>query len=138
MEDATPAEMLLRLLDACIESESGAIDLAQQTNSQELQALLLQSAHELRTAAAELRVALNDVASAAETASAPVTARRGAEAPVAEDVAATWERAECDALACFRDAFDSDLPPPLVKTVRRHYEAGIARLERLRALHLLP
>lgn len=132
MDDATPAEMLLRLLDACIESESGAVDLAHQTDSRELQALLLQSARELHSAADDLRAALSDVASAADI--TPAATHRNAVERLADDVAATWERTECDALTCFRDAFDSNLPDPLVKTVRRHYEAAIARLERLRAL----
>jgi hypothetical protein len=131
MDDATPAEELLRLLDACIRSENGAAELASQTESRELRVFLLQSARELRAAADELRGALNHVSGGAAVVSAPA---RGASGPGGDDVAATWERAECDALACFRDAFDSNLPAPLVKTVRRHYEAGIARLERLRAL----
>jgi hypothetical protein len=131
MDDATPAEMLLRLLDACVNSENGAVDLAGQTDSRELQALLLQSARELRSAADDLRAALSDVASAADMAPAPMYRAMPA---LEDDVATRWERTECDALACFRDAFDSDLPAPLVKTVRRHYEAAISRLERLRAL----
>ena len=132
MDDTTPAEMLLRLLDACIESENGAVDLANQTDSRELRELLLQSARELHSAADDLRAALSDVATAADVAPAPMHA--AVVAPLDNDVVATWERAECDALACFRDAFDSNLPAPLVKTVRRHYEAAIVRLEKLRAL----
>lgn len=50
------------------------------------------------------------------------------------DVAATWERAECEALTYFRDAYDGLLPDDVAQTVKRHFEVGVARLERLRKL----
>jgi hypothetical protein len=58
-----------------------------------------------------------------------------AEAAAADDdaVVACWERAECVALMCFRDAFDAGLPPPLAATVKKHFESALAGLDRLRA-----
>jgi hypothetical protein len=132
MEDATLADVLLQLLEACHDNRDAANALARRTDNEELKAFLHGSAHAYQSAETELSVVLgNGGARNPRGFTEPLSAT--ALSPAAE-VADSWECAECDALACFRDAFDGDLPPPLARTIRRHYEAGIARLERLREL----
>jgi hypothetical protein len=132
MEDATLDDVLLQLLEACHENEDTANALARQTDDVELKAFLRGSAYDYRNAESELSAILGHAVASRHVGSRQRPA--ALDATRAADVANSWECAECDALACFRDAFDSDLPPALGRTVRRHYEAGIARLERLRAL----
>ena len=132
MENITPAELLLRLLDACSDTEDDARRLAQSTKVESMKSFLHESAQQYRRAADDLGNALRD-----EVRVEPVAHRRPERRPAeldTDDVAALWERAECDALTFFRDAYDTTLPADLADTVKRHYEAGIARLERLRKL----
>lgn len=105
--------------------------LAQQAGAEPLKSMLEESAFQYLRAADEIRTLWrSDIpCEAADRSAAPA-----ADDASAEDIVASWERAECEALTYFRDAYDGELPAPLADTVRRHYEAGISRLERLRSL----
>ena len=111
------------------------MQLAEQTGIAALRTFLLESARQYLRAADDIRTAgkldANEFASRRRIA-------RCAPADDAEvtDVAASWERAECEALTYFRDAYDGLLPDEVAETVKRHFEAGVARLERLRKLQL--
>ena len=131
MNSETPAELLQQLLDACNEGTQGAIHLAEQTEIEDLRALLQESAQQYRRAADELRSVCKSNGTVAA-----VGHRRAAWSEIAADgdALAFWERAECQALTYFRDAYDTPLPPHVSATVKRHFEAGIDRLERLRKL----
>lgn len=131
MNSETPAELLQQLLDACNEGTQGAIHLAELTEIEDLRALLEESAQQYRRAADELRTVCTGNGTVAE-----VDHRRDAEADIAPDgdALAFWERAECNALTYFRDAYDTPLPPLVSAAVKRHFEAGIERLERLRKM----
>jgi hypothetical protein len=127
-----PDEVAQQLLVACSGSRQGAIELAALTDDDALRDFLYDSAQQYRRAEDDLRMTLKD-----EACEPPVAAsrrRRHVRPLHGGDVAATWERAECETLACFRDAFDIRLPSPLAEAVRRHYEAAVKRLERLRRL----
>lgn len=130
MEDAALDDVLLHLLEACHDNGDTAKAWAQRIDDDALRAFLHGSAQEYRNAESELSAVLGS----AGIRRGPGRRPAALDGRRAIDVADAWEFTECDALACFRDAFDSDLPPRLAKTVRRHYEAGIARLERLRQL----
>lgn len=125
--------LLQQLLDACHDGGQGAMKLARRTQAAPLKALLEESARQYRSAADEIRnVWKNDTRHDLEPRDRvgvdDVEARGG------DDIAASWECAECEALTYFRDAYDGTLPPPLADAVKRHYEAGLDRLERLRKL----
>jgi hypothetical protein len=129
MHDEFPAELLLPLLDACDDIDAGATRLAERTEIEALRSFLFESAEQYRRAAQDLRTV-----GRIDTPRASVH-RQAIEVPGdATDVASTLERAECEALTYFRDAYDGNLPAPIAETVKRHYEAGVERLERLRAL----
>jgi len=132
MDIETPEELLQQLLDACNEGREGAIHLAERTEIEDLRSLLRESAQQYRRAAEDIRMVWNTHAGEAVT-------PRGRHEPRlslddAGDAVALWERTECEALTYFRDAYDTPLPPPLAATVKRHFEAGVSRLERLRKL----
>lgn len=125
--------LLQQLLDACHDGRQGAMKLARRTHAEPLKALLEESARQYRSAADEIRTAWNNDARGADE----PRDRHGVHAVDAaggDDIAASWERAECEALTYFRDAYDGALPPPIADAVKRHYEAGLSRLERLRKL----
>jgi hypothetical protein len=128
-----PDEVAQELLVACSGSRQGAIELAALTDDDVLRDFLYDSAQQYRRAEEDLRMTLKD-----ELGEPPATAagrrRRHVRPLHGGDISATWERAECETLACFRDAFDIRLPAPLAEAVRRHYEAAVKRLERLRRL----
>ena len=133
MSDDTSAELLHRLLDACNEGNTGAMRLAQQTEVESIRIFLQESAQQYRRAADDLRTVLKTPIGA--RAPAAREARSGQDdIDEGDDIVARWERAECHALTYFRDAFDSELPSPAADAVKRHFEAGIDRLERLRKL----
>lgn len=137
MENITPAELLLRLLNACSDTEDDARRLAQSTKVESMKSFLHESAQQYRRAADELGNALRretPVETPVEPASHVRRHHRLVSSTDADDVAVLWELAECDALTFFRDAYDTTLPSALADTVKRHYEAGLARLERLRKL----
>ena len=106
--------------------------------SRVLRDFLYQSADQYRSAAEDLRSALKDDLGDPDDLGEPPlrSARREGRfgMPPDDDIAASWERAECEALACFRDAFDMELPSQVTDAVRRHYREAVARLERLRRL----
>jgi hypothetical protein len=129
MQDEAPVELLQQLLDACDEGKHEAIKLAEQTEIEALRAFLHESARQYRRAA-EALCATGQVR-AAPTRRAHVL--DDANARVA-DIAAIWERAECEVLTYFRDAYDTPLPDPVADAVKRHFEAGVNRLERFRKL----
>ncbi len=132
MDNETPDE-LLRLLNACNDTTDDAMRLAQRTDAGALKSFLQESARQYRHAADELLSLLRD--SAAATPELRRRAQRASEdSGTPQNVAELWERAECEALTCFRDAYDTSLPSPLADTVKRHYEAGVTRLERFRKL----
>ena len=134
MNSETPAELLQQLLEACNEGREGAIHLAARTDSEGLRTLLHESAQQYRCAADDIRTVLS------VDADGPAHSEDRHEHEVrlqvddGADAVAVWERTECEALTYFRDAYDTPLPPQLAATVKRHLEAGISRLERLRKL----
>lgn len=125
-----PAELLQQLIEACNEGTQGAMDLARRTEIEPLRALLQESARQYRRAADEIRT----VWQADEQVRRPRRRAPSFMADAGDDPVATWERAECEALTYFRDAYDGPLPDRVAETVKRHFEAGVERLERLRAL----
>jgi hypothetical protein len=130
--ERTDSEILLQqLLDACRQGRQGAIRLARQARAEPLRSLLEESAQQYECAADEIRTMWNPEP---RTGAPPGPHGGRSEAVAGEDIAASWERAECEALTYFRDAYDGGLPEPLREAVRRHYEAGITRLERLRSM----
>jgi hypothetical protein len=127
-----PAELLQQLIEACNEGTEGAMDLARRTEIEPLRAFLQESARQYRRAADEIRtVWKTDEPLRRSHHRSPSFA-----SPMndGDDPVATWERAECEALTYFRDAYDGPLPDGVAETVKRHFEAGVERLERLRAL----
>jgi hypothetical protein len=128
-------EMLLQqLLDACHDGRQGAMKLARRTHAEPLRALLEESARQYRSAVDDIRtVWRNDTQGDPRPARGRVRAH-AVDAGGVEDLAASWERAECEALTYFRDAYDGPLPAPIAEAVKRHYEAALSRLERLRKL----
>lgn len=132
MDDETPAELLQQLLDACNQGTKGAIHLAERTEIEALRAFLHESAQQYRRAADDLRTVWKNGSSGGGS----TDRRRDTEIGLVADgdVVAFWERAECEALTYFRDAYDTPLPAPVADTVKRHFEAGVKRLERLRKL----
>lgn len=130
MQHETSAELLQQLLEACDEGKQEAIELAERTEVEALRAFLHESARQYRRAAEDI------------CATGQVRQRtagdRSREVPAAgavlDDVASTWERAECEVLTYFRDAYDSELPDPVADAVKRHFEAGVTRLERFRKM----
>lgn len=130
MNQETPAELLQQLLDACNETNAGAMRLAEQTEIEDLRSFLQESARQYRHAADEIRTALPD----ADEVSPAQRRLVGRDRHEDDDVAAAWERTECQALTYFRDAYDAPLPSPVADLVKRHFEAGVFRLERFRKL----
>ena len=132
MNSETPAELLQRLLDACNEGREEAIHLAERTEIEDLRRLLQEGAQQYGCAADDIRAVW------ATDAGESVTTDGRHEPPFRfdddGDLVALWERSECEALTCFSDAYDTPLPPRLAATVKRHFEAGVSRLERLRKL----
>jgi len=137
MDNETSSELLQQLLAACNEGRAGALQLAQMTDIEALRAFLYESAQQYRRAADEIRkVCVHDTEGMAL---AIPRDKWSCEPTLTEDdVVASWERTECEALTYFRDAYDLPLPPALTEAVRRHLEAGVNRLERLRKLRLTP
>lgn len=132
MNSETPAQLLQQLLDACDEGREGAIQLAERTDTEDLRSLLQESAQQYRRAADDIRTVWR--AAAMEPVSTESRHEMHFRPPADGDAAALWERTECEALTYFRDAYDTPLPPRLADTVKRHFEAGVSRLERLRKL----
>jgi len=133
MDNETPSEVLQKLLAACSEGRDGAMQLARRTDVEILRAFLYESAQQYRRAADDIRtVCMKDAAGIA----LGTTRDHRLREPIAadDDVVASWERTECAALTCFRDAYDLPLPPALADAVKRHLEAGVNRLERFRKL----
>lgn len=125
--------LLQQLLDACHDGTQGAMKLARRTHAEPLKALLEESARQYRSAADEISLVWkNDTPE--EVATRGRARAHGIDAGGGDDIAASWERAECEALTYFRDAYDGTLPPRIAEAVKRHYEAGLSRLERLRRL----
>ncbi len=130
MEHEATSELLQQLLAACNEGSKGAIELAGRTDILPLRDFLHESAQQYRRAAEEILSVLQ-----AEAPASLSDATMGAEGdPAHDDIAARWERTDCEALTYFRDAYDTPLPAVLADTVKRHLEAGVTRLERLRKL----
>ena len=131
MEHEANSKLLQRLLAACNEGSQGAIRLAHRTDVAPLRDFLQESAQQYRRAADEILAALQKDGQ-------PLTANGSAvqDSTVEhdEDIVASWERTDCEALTWFRDAYDTELPSMLADTVKRHLEAGVTRLERLRRL----
>lgn len=125
--------LLQQLLDACHDGRQGAMKLARRTHAEPLKALLEESARQYRSAADEIRTVWNNDAHGAGEPRG-LDRLQGIDAVSGEDIAASWELAECETLTYFRDAYDVALPPPVADAVKRHYEAGLSRLERLRKL----
>lgn len=132
MNIETPEELLQQLLDACNEGREGAIHLAERTEIEDLRRLLQESAQQYRRAADDIRMVWNSHAGEAVMSDRRHEPRLRVDD--AGDAVALWERTECEALTYFRDAYDTPLPPRLAATVKRHFEAGVSRLERLRKL----
>ena len=132
MDSETPAELLQQLLDACDEGREGAIQLAERTEIEDLRSFLQESAQQYRRAADDIRTVWSGAAG--EGASTEGRHELHFRASGDGDAVALWERTECEALTYFRDAYDTPLPPRLAATVKRHFEAGVSRLERLRKL----
>lgn len=132
MNSETPEELLQQLLDACNEGREGAIHLAERTEIEDLRSLLRESAQQYRRAADDIRMVWNT--DAGEALTTDPRAERRFSVDDTSDAVALWERTECEALTYFRDAYDTPLPPRLAATVKRHFEAGVSRLERLREL----
>lgn len=131
MNDDAPAEFLQLLLDACHDGRRAALRLAEHTEIEALRDFLYESAQQYRRAAEDIRTVWKyDVGPLAPLRRAP----SGRIARIEGDVVSAWERAECETLTYFRDAYDARLPAPLAETVRRHYETAVTRLERLRHL----
>ncbi|MGZ8979121.1 MAG: hypothetical protein ACXW2D_00115 [Burkholderiaceae bacterium] len=107
--------------------------LAERTEIEDLRHLLQECAQQYRNAADDIRMVWS-----ADTGEAvnPDGGRHGLDLHVDDggDAVALWERTECETLTYFRDAYDTTLPPRLAATVKRHFEAGVNRLERLRKL----
>jgi hypothetical protein len=130
VNEETIAELLEGLLVACNAGRRSALELAQGTDIEvPARDLLLESARQYRHAADDVRKAW-DGAAMASMGGRRAAARRGA----AEDPLVAWERIECELLTYFRDAYDAPLPASIAEVVKRHYEAGVRRLERLREL----
>lgn len=132
MDIETPEELLQQLLDACNEGREGAINLAERTEFEDLRSFLHESAREYHRAAEDIRMVWNTHAGEAVTSGGRHEPRFSVDD--AGDAVALWERTECEALTYFRDAYDTPLPAPVAETVKRHLEAGVSRLERLRKL----
>lgn len=128
-------ELLAQLVDACEFAGERAERLAAVNGiDPSLRALLVARGVQYRRAATEIastvhRVTPNPAHRRRRTAAFDGTAT-GDDAAVI----ACWERAECFALTCFRDAFDAGLPAPLAAIVKKHFESGLVGLETLRAL----
>ena len=132
MNSETPAELLQQLLEACDEGREGAIHLAERTEIEDLRSLLQESAQQYRHAADDIRM----VWTTATADAVDSGGRHELHLTLDDDgdAVALWERTECEALTYFRDANDTPLPPRLAATVKRHFEAGVSRLERFRTL----
>lgn len=105
--------------------------LARHVNAEPFRTLLEESARQYRCAVDEIGTAWKSDRRD-EVAIDP--ARYGPEADDGDDLFACWERSECETLTYFRDAYDGELTEPLAGAVKRHYEAGITRLESLQRL----
>jgi hypothetical protein len=128
-----PSSVLLQqLLDACHENNQGALQLAQLTEIEALRHFLQESARQYRRAAHDIRTVCQ--IDATRIAPGQRVPRFSTPDEGGADVAANWERAECEALTYFRDAYDGPLTDRVAETVKRHFEVGVARLERLRKL----
>jgi hypothetical protein len=131
VDEETIAELLERLLGACNAARRSALDLAQGADiDAPLRDFLLESARQCRHAADDVRRAWDGGSMAAADAPLGTGLRRGA----GEDPLVAWERTACELLTYFRDAYDLPLPASIAEVVKRHYEAGVGRLERLREL----
>ena len=109
------------------------MQLAKQTEIGALRTFLHESARQYRRAADDIRT-VGKLAAHRFASRRRIARGAAAEDGDVADVAATWERAECEALTYFRDAYDGRLPDEVAETVKRHFEVGVARLERLRRL----
>jgi hypothetical protein len=137
MGNDTPAELLRQLLAACHEGNHGAMRLAERTEVEALRIFLHESAQQYRRAADDLRTVLSTDA----VPDFPPQLRdrsnaEGTDNGAHDDIVAAWEHTECSALTVFRDAYDAPLPSPLADKVKRHFEAGVCRLEQLRRLQI--
>jgi hypothetical protein len=139
MGNDSPAELLLQLLAACRKGNHGAMRLAERTEVEALRTFLHESALQYRRAEDDLRTVLSTDAGPD---CAALRDRPDAEGPdhgdrgVHDDIVSAWEHTECSALTVFRDAYDAPLPSPLADAVKRHFEAGVCRLEQLRKLQI--
>lgn len=140
MSNESPAELLHQLLAACHAGNHGAMRLAERTEVEPLRSFLHESALQYRRAADDLRTVLSTDAGPDLTARLRdrfnVEGAECADRTAHDDIVAAWEHTECSALTVFRDAYDAPLPSPLADAVKRHFEAGVCRLEQLRKLQV--
>lgn len=128
-------ELLAQLVEACEFISERASQLAAVDGiDASLQALLHTRSVQYRRAAAEIGSMVHREATMPAHRQRRLTALAEAAAADDDTVVACWERAECVALMCFRDAFDAGLTPPLAATVKKHFESALVGLERLSAL----
>ncbi len=130
MKNETPVELLQLLLDACRDVNEGASRLADSIESEPLQAFLRQRAIQYQQAADEIRSMLHGETQAAAAASSVSTPPLGD----ADDIVASWERAEGVTLIRFRDVYDAELPSPLAEPIKRHFETALQGMQQLRGL----
>lgn len=126
--------LLQQLVEACHDGRQGAMKLARRAHAEPLKAFLEESARQYRSAADEITHVWNNDTRDDRMPRGRARIHGVDDVRGGEDIAACWEHAECEALTYFRDAYDGSLPPPIAEAVKRHYEAGLRRLERLRKL----